>query len=307
MPKDPASFAPASRLRAPVLVLGALAFVIHVGCSEEPQPHPGFGTSGTGGTPGNTAGTPANVSGTAGTFATSGSDAGGTFGTSGSGGSDAAGTGGVAVGGTGGTAGTAGTAGTPNGGTGGTPVVVPPLDCTAMAGTALPIPLTSVWGFPDSGEDSFAEAPISGTCAADAPVGAAGCWSMVWTPVTRTFVHWYWHNGQANWTGPGVCVAAGAMAVTLKARADTAVQATFSAAGVNKVVDLTTAWQDVVIDIAGTTYNTLHDGGGVNTGLVVVMAREAADVAARNIYFYDVQWVAEVGGGGEGGAGGGGG
>lgn len=283
------SFAKPLRWRATqVVALSTFALALQVACSDEPQPSNPPNTPGRGGS---SAGTTSNASGTtstAGTFGMAGTATGGASG----------GTGG-ASGGTGGT-----TAGTANGGTGGTGV--PPVDCSKEAGKALPIPLSSAWGFPDSGEDSVAEAPLADMCAPDAPEGAAECWSIVWTPVKRTFVHWYWHPANQHWTGPGVCVAAGAKAVTLKARADSAVAAEFQAAGVKKVVNLTTDWQDVVIDLSGVTYNTVYEGGGVNAGLVVVMTRVgAADVAKRSIFFYDVKWVAEIGGGGgEGGAGG---
>ena len=295
-----------------IAILGSLAFAVQVACSDSPvTPSTGgfsgststAGTSSTAGTPA-TGGTPgtAGASATAGTFSTTA----GTFGTAGT---DAgtAGTGGAGTAGTGGagTAGT-GTAGTGTAGSGGTGVV-PPLDCT-NTGKALPVTLASTWAFPDSGDDSYTEAPVTGgdaTCtAAAAPNGATGCWSMAWTPVKRAFVHWYWHNSAANWTGQGVCIAAGAKAVTLKAKAAAPVTAEFQAAGVKQSVNLTTQWQDVVINLP-TDYNTLNAAGGVNTGLVVVMVRDAADTTPRTIYFYDVEWVASVdtGAGGAGGAG----
>jgi hypothetical protein len=77
----------------------------------------------------------------------------------------------------------------------------------------------------------------------------------------------------------------------------------FIAAGVTEEVALTTEWEQIVIDIAGINYNTINAAGGVNTGLVVVMAREGADMDQRTVYFDDVTWVSAIGGG-EGGAGG---
>jgi hypothetical protein len=302
------SFADPSSLRAARFVaLATFALAVQVACSDEPPANnpiiPAGSASG--------AGTTSNGSGatsTAGTFGSSGSggntSTGGTFSTAGTPASGGMAGGGASAGGT--------SAGTANGGSGGTVVVNPPLDCSKVAGKALPIPLSSTWGYPDSGEDSVAEAPIqSGAIAATAaglPAGTNDVWSMTWTPATRTFVHWYWHNATANWTGPGVCVAAGAKFVTLKAKAATAgVAVEFQAAGAKKTVTLGTEWQDVVIDLP-VGYNAVHPAGGVNTGLVVVMVRPGTtDTTVRRIYWYETQWVTEVGaGGGEGGAGGGG-
>lgn len=293
-----------SRRSVQLSAFAAVAFVAQAACSSEPpasNPGNNFPTAGSssGGTPGasgsgfGTSGTPTAGAATAGTsFGNAGTDTGGT------GGAGTAGTGGAA----------AGTAGTPTAGTGGTGVVVPPLDCT-NTGTALPITQVSTWGFPDSGDDSYTETMLGGTGAACEAAGleatAPGCWSLKWTPVTRTYVHWYWHNTAANWSGQGVCVAAGAKAVILKAKGDSAFNAKFVAAGVEKTVAITTEWQDVVIDIAGTNYNSVNAAGGVNTGIVAVLDRLATETTARTLYFYDVQWVAEVPvGGGEGGAGG---
>lgn len=297
---------PSSLRAARFIAFGTFALAVQVACSDEPPANNPIipGPSGSG------AGTTSNTSGatsTAGTFGSSASGAstGGTFGTAGTPASGGMAGGGASAGGT--------SAGSAHGGTGGTVVVNPPLDCSKVAGKALPIPLSSTWGFPDSGEDSVAEAPIQGgamaVTAAGLPEGTPDVWSMTWTPVTRTFVHWYWHNATANWTGQGVCVAAGAKFVTLKAKAATVgVAVEFQAAGVKKTVTLDTEWQDVVIDLP-TDYNAIHPAGGVNTGLVVVLVRpDATDTAVRSIYWYDTQWVTEVGaGGGEGGAGGGGG
>jgi hypothetical protein len=306
------SFAhPSSSRTARFVALGTFALALQVACSDEPPAnHPIIpGASGSG------AGATSNTSGatsTAGTFGSGGSagsaSTGGTFASAGTPANGGMAGGGAAAGGAGGT-----TAGTANGGTGGTVVVNPPLDCSKVAGKALPIALSSTWGFPDSGEDSVAEAPIQGgamaVTAAGLPEGTPDVWSMTWTPATRTFVHWYWHNATANWTGQGVCVADGAKFVTLKAKAATAgVAVEFQAAGVKKTVTLDTQWQDVVIDLP-TGYNAIHPAGGVNTGLVVVMVRpNTTDTAVRTIYWYDTRWVSEVGtDGGEGGAGGGGG
>jgi hypothetical protein len=223
------------------------------------------GTSGTGGTSGGTGGSGGGSSGAAGSGGTSGSSAG--------------------SGGKGGSGGTASKGG--SGGSGGSSVV----DCDSQAGKALPITLVSTWGYPDSGDDSYAEAPVGGnaTCPEESPGGTAGgCWSITWTPVTRTFVHWYWHNVAANWTGPGVCVEDGATSVTLQARAATdGVAVSFIAGGVTQVANLTTAWQEVTIDISNADYNGTT---GVSTGLIVVMARDAGDTTARTIYFDDVIW-----------------
>ncbi len=298
------SFAKSSRTLQ-IVALSTFALALQVACSDEPAgTNPIIpGASGSG------AGT-MNVSGTtstAGTFGTSGSggSTGGTFGTAGTTGS-MAGNGG-ATGGTGGT-----TAGTANGGTGGTVVVTPPLDCSKVANTPLPIPLLSKWGYPDSGGTSYMEAPIlagaAATTAAGLPEGTVDVWGMTWTPVTLGFVHWYWHNSMANWEGQGVCVDPAAKFVTLKAKAATdGVVVEFQAAGVKVPATLTTEWQDVTIALP-VGFNAIHPAGGVNTGLVVVMARESTttDAAVRTIYWYDTKWVVEAGGGGEGGAGSGG-
>jgi hypothetical protein len=277
-------------------LLGVITFTglsAFMGCSSEPATAPPplpMNMGGSAGTPAGGMGGTAPAAGTAGTGVVAGS--GGTAGTGGV-------SGGTGGGGTGGTAGTAGT--------GGTPVV--PIDCSTQVGKALPITLNSTWGFPDSGDTSFMEAPVTGTCPDQSPgPDAAACWSVTWTPVTLLYVHWYWHNTQANWTGNGVCVADGAVAVTLWARAataDTVVE--FHAAGVIETVTLGTTWQQVVIDITGVNYNGLNAAGGVNEGLRVVMTRPAiTDTAVRTVYFDDVQWVSEVtGAGGAGGQGGG--
>ncbi len=230
-----------------------------------------FSTSGTGGSA-FTAGSGGSSGGTGGSGGSSG-------GTGGSGGSSA-GSGGKA--GSGGSVSKGG-----SGGSGGSVAV----DCDAQAGKALPITLVSTWGYPDSGDDSYAEAPVGGnaTCPDESPGGTAGgCWSIAWTPVTRTFVHWYWHNVAANWTGPGVCVEDGAVSVTLQARAATdGVEVSFIAAGVTQVATLTTAWQEVSINISNADYNGTT---GVFTGLIVVIARDAGDTTPRTIYFDDVTW-----------------
>jgi hypothetical protein len=295
-----------------IAVLGCLAFAAQVACSDEPVSGGGgfAGTTSTGGTTAPVAGTTS----TAGTTAAAGTASGGTFGTAGTGGTF--GTAGTDVGGTtsGGTGGT-GTAGTATAGTGGTGVIViPPLDCT-NTGKPLPVALSAAWGFPDSGDNSFSEAPIAtgaDVCtAAGAPAGAVGCWSMTWTPVATTgrdYVFWVWHDKAANWTGQGTCVAAGAKVISLRAKADAPTTVSFEAVGVKQAANLTTEWQDVAIPLPA-DYNNVNPLGGVNAGLAVVMVRaDKADVTVRKIYWSDVQWaVSAPTGGGEGGAGGAGG
>ncbi len=226
-------------------------------------------------------------------------------------GSASGGTGGIvsAAGGAAGTsiagAGTGGAlAGTGGGGTGGSNVFTPYCDGQTKA----PLPLTVTDQFVVSGyyEDSSSEVTNpEGMCPARADGAVGTCLTFTWTPITRTWVGVAFQNPANNWSGPGLCIADGALKVTFKARGAAGGEvASFGVVGQDLNVTLTDSWQEYEIAVSGINYNAYNVAGGVNTGFSWTMERQAADMAVKSIYVDDIRWVAVDEPEGAGGAGG---
>jgi hypothetical protein len=173
-------------------------------------------------------------------------------------------------------------------------------DDAAVTPAPLDLAVTSYFHFPGFYGDSYTELSIV-PVPDRAPAAIGDAWGLKWIPAGHDWVGLGFLNADQNWSGPGLCIAAGAAKVQFQARGEQGGEvAKFEVpvpAGkppVSLTLTLTKDWQTFELDLNGFDYNLQTSAGGVNNGFSVDLTDAALHVQV--IYIDDIRWVAEPGG-----------
>jgi hypothetical protein len=186
---------------------------------------------------------------------------------------------------------------------------IPMRDCAQQAGYSLPLVVTDVFvpsGYYDMSSLEMRPGPA---CSERAPAARGNCTTFTWFPKHFEWVGVQFQYPVNNWSGPGLCIEAGATAITFWVKGE--LHGGFSAfdavgAKIEKVTP-TGVWTQYRIDLVGVDYNRYVAEGGVRGAFSFVLTRDLADYTQKDLYIDGIEWIHEdvvpgAGGAGAGGA-----
>lgn len=189
----------------------------------------------------------------------------------------------------------------------------PTPDCAQQVAQPLPLVVTDIFSPSGYYEMSSFEMRPGPECLERAAGALGTCTSFTWFPKHLEWVGVQFQYPVNNWTGPGLCIQAGATAITFWVKGELhGGLAAFDAVGASiQKITPTGAWTQYRIDLAGIDYNHYVPEGGVRGAFSFVLTRDPNDYAQKDLLIDGIEWVREstlpgAGGAGAGGAGAGG-